>query len=267
MEVPYLGIQKSDPANRQFVYCISHSRWNDGFASQYKFSYTKRSVIEQDVHWVQIQDQNRRLSFGRYGQPSTPKEFAPYFWMRNSHDAKVHWLWERMLVSTRPDPSDAGMTWFLVTGDEECDPTKLKRLIAKHALLRRRSQHENRCGLKPRTSATSMALHWRTATTGTLRNVSTSSWSSAATGSIRTPFDEPFTSDIGHYDVDIRYLDVNGSRARFALFVNRVAQGGALGIAGRRPWLEEPHSPRRHHPPRGRNSSGCPERWRGSRPA
>jgi hypothetical protein len=50
MEVPYRGIQKSDPARRQFVYCISHSRWNDGFASRYKFSFTKRSVIEQDVH-------------------------------------------------------------------------------------------------------------------------------------------------------------------------------------------------------------------------
>ena len=69
MEVPYLGIQKSDPAKRQFVYCISHSRWNDGFASKYKFTFTKRSVIEQDVHWVQIRDQNRLLSFGRYGRP------------------------------------------------------------------------------------------------------------------------------------------------------------------------------------------------------
>ena len=119
MEVPSRGIQKSDPAKRQFVYCLSHSRWNDGFASKYKFTFTKRSVIEQDVHWVQIRDQNRLLSFGRYGRPSTPEEFEPYFWMRDSRDAKVRWLWERMLVSTRPDPSDAGMAWFLVTGDEQ----------------------------------------------------------------------------------------------------------------------------------------------------
>src|SRR5262245_41498029 len=28
MEVPHLGIQKSEPARRRFVYCISHSRWN-----------------------------------------------------------------------------------------------------------------------------------------------------------------------------------------------------------------------------------------------
>jgi len=30
--------------------------WNDGFASDYKFRFTKWSVIEQDVHWVQIGD-------------------------------------------------------------------------------------------------------------------------------------------------------------------------------------------------------------------
>jgi hypothetical protein len=38
MEVPYLGIAKSDPQKRRHVYCISHSRWNDGFASKYTFT-------------------------------------------------------------------------------------------------------------------------------------------------------------------------------------------------------------------------------------
>ena len=41
-----------------------------------------------DVPWVQISDQNRLLSFGRYGQPAPPEDFSPYFWMRDSGDAK-----------------------------------------------------------------------------------------------------------------------------------------------------------------------------------
>src|SRR5262245_29703642 len=41
MEVPLLGIKKSDPARRKFVYCISHSCWNDGFSAKYKFTNTK----------------------------------------------------------------------------------------------------------------------------------------------------------------------------------------------------------------------------------
>ena len=118
MEVPYRGIQKSDPARRKFVYCISHSRWNEGFSSQYHFTFNKRSVIEEDVHWVQIPDQNRLLAFGKFGQPSPPEEFAPYFWLRDSRDPVNRWLWDRMIVSTRPDPSDAGMAWFVATGDE-----------------------------------------------------------------------------------------------------------------------------------------------------
>ncbi|MGB4726323.1 MAG: hypothetical protein WBH86_02845 [Thermogutta sp.] len=88
VDVPFLGIQKSDPDKRQFVYCISHSRWNDGFASRFKFTRTKRDVIELDVNWVQIRDQNRLLSFGRYGQPSPVAEFEPYFWMRDSSPPK-----------------------------------------------------------------------------------------------------------------------------------------------------------------------------------
>src|SRR4051812_29329688 len=68
MEVPFRGIQKSDPARRKFVYCISHSRWNDGFASRYTFTNTKRSVIPSGVRWVQIQDQNRLLSKSPYGR-------------------------------------------------------------------------------------------------------------------------------------------------------------------------------------------------------
>lgn len=31
MQVPLRGLQKADPAKLLFVYCISYSRWNDGF--------------------------------------------------------------------------------------------------------------------------------------------------------------------------------------------------------------------------------------------
>src|SRR5262249_49805970 len=32
MEVPFRGIEKAEVDKRKFVYCISHSNWNDGFA-------------------------------------------------------------------------------------------------------------------------------------------------------------------------------------------------------------------------------------------
>jgi len=224
MEVPYRGIQKSDPAKRQFVYCISHSRWNDGFASKYKFTFTKRSVIEQDVRWVQIADQNRRLSFGRYGRPSPPEDFKPYFWMRDSRDAKVRWLWERMVVSTRPDPSDAGMTWFLATGDEECTPEKLKSLIEEHRPPPRLAARKQvRIEAENFRHLDGFALEDRSDRDASHRlNVKLTA---ATTGRIRTRFDESFTSDAGRYDVDIRCLAEPGGQSRFRFLINGAATG------------------------------------------
>lgn len=221
MEVPWMGIQKSDPAKRRFVYCISHSRWNDGFASRYQFTHTKRSVIEQDVRWVQIRDQNRLLSLSRYGRPAEAAEFKGYLWMRDSQKPAVRFLWERMVVSTRPDPSDAGMAWFLATGDEACDPAKLKRLLEdrrvsvpvvarKQVRLEAENfRHLDGCALEDRNDKkASHALNTRL------------SAGKGATGSIRTPFDEPYTALEARYDLDVCYLDEPGGQTRFQLLIN-----------------------------------------------
>jgi hypothetical protein len=204
---------------------ISHSRWDEGFASKYKykFTFTKRSVIEQEVPWVQLRDQNRLLSFGRYGRPATPQEFEPYFWMRDSGDAKVRWLWERMVVSTHPDPSDAGMTWCLATGDEGCNPVNLRRLFDEHrvpapatAKQQVRIEAENfrhleTCALEDGNARTaSHALNTRLA--------------DGNSGCIRTRFDDLFTGDSASYNVEIRYFDAKDSLCRFALSVNGAAQ-------------------------------------------
>jgi len=225
MEVPYRGLVKSDPTKRQFVYCVSHSRWNDGFASNYQFAFTKRSVIELDVHWVQIRDQNRLLSFGRYGRPAPTEEFEPYRWMRDARDAKVRWLWERMLVSTRPDPSDAGMTCFLVTGDEECDPSKLRRLLA---------DHQPPAPIAARTQVRIEAENSRQLEGFAIENQKDRDASHQlnvrldrrAKGSIRTRFVEPFTRTVGRYDAEIRFFDEPARRCRLAFFVNGVAKLG-----------------------------------------
>jgi hypothetical protein len=219
VEVPYLGIQKSDPAKRPFVYCVSHSGWNDGFASDYKFRFTKRSVIEQNVHWVQIGDQNRLLSTSPYGRTPRQAEWSPYHWMPDSRDSRVAWLWDRMQVSTRPDPSDAGMTWFLVTGDEECDPAKLKGLIDGHHVPSPRLERSSvRLEAENFHHLEGFVLEDRHDRNASHRlNVKLEG---AITGRIRTQFDEPFTRDIGRYRVELRYLIETGAQARLRLLVN-----------------------------------------------
>lgn len=224
MEAPYLAIQKSRPEKRQFVYCISHSRWNDGFASRYTFRHTKRSVIEQDVNWVQIADQNRLLSLSPYGKPGPAESFVGFHWMRDSADARVRFLWERMQVSTRPDPSDAGMAYFLMTGDEQADPAKLKRLLEDKVVPQQvmsrakvRLEAENfreLAGYQLEDTNDRTASH-------RLQVKSTG----GATGSIRTSLAQPYTAASGRYDVDVRYRN-GGGACGFLFLVN----GSSVGI-------------------------------------
>jgi len=159
---------------------------------------------------------DRLLSFGSYGTPAAAKEFTPYFWMRDSRDAKVRWLWERMLVSTRPDPSDAGMTWFLGSGDEECDPSKLKSLLEDHRPLtpvaarqRVRLEAENFRHLE------GFVLEDRNDRQASHRlNVRLHDGNA---GRIRTRFEEPYVAAGTKCDLETRYFDEPGHRCRFAV--------------------------------------------------
>jgi hypothetical protein len=237
MEVPYLGIQKSDPAKRKFAHCISHSRWNDGFASAYTFTNTKRSVIESGVNWVQIRDQNRLLSLSPYGKPGPPESFAPFHWMRDASEDKVRFLWERMIVSTRPDPSDAGMAYFLATGDEDCDPDKLRRLIAEKsrpALITQRK--EVRLEAENFRELIGYELEDRNDRAASHR-LGVRPQREQATATIRTPFSEPHSPAAGRFDVFVRFFDGPQGTGRLSLLVNGAVQGQPVQLtASDRGW-------------------------------
>jgi len=228
MEVPYLGIQKSDPAKRQFVYCISHSRWNDGYTTQdgNLMNHNKRDVIPQGIKWVQITDQNQFLSTSRYGRPAQPEDWRPWYWMRDSDDSKVRFLWERLLAVTRADCSDSGMAYFLMTGDEQSEISKIRKLLDDNIVPTPtdprkyiRIEAENFLRLD------NYDVEHRND-----RNVShriNVKLASITTGRIRTHFDELYTADKARYDVDVRYFDEKDGRCRFSLYVNSEQKGSS----------------------------------------
>jgi hypothetical protein len=231
MQVPVMGILKSKPEARKHVRVISHSHWNDGLATSYSFKNTKRDVIALGVHWIQIQDQNRLLAFGRYGKPAPAEEFGPYFWMRDSTDAKVRFLWDRMVVSRRPDPSDSGMAYFLMTGDEEATPEKYRRVLHDRVLP------------KPVAARTKVRLEAENFTTlegyeveitdgAASHRAAVKASQGSGAGRIRTRFVQPYTAERGRYEVEARYFDEPGRRSRFALFLNGTARGSAWESPG-----------------------------------
>ena len=224
MEVPCLGIERSEPGKRRYVYCISHSRWNDGYAKDDLFTKNKRDVIPTGVTWVQITDQNQFLSTSPYGRPASADEWRPWHWMRDSSDPNVGFLWQQMQVTTRADCSDAGMAYFLMTGDEQTELSKLRKLLDSKTLP---------APIDPRPYVRIEAENFR-ALDGyevEYRNDRRASQrinvklAGSASGRIQTPFDEPYTASAGRYDVDVRYFDEKDGRSRLTLYVNAVRQG------------------------------------------
>jgi len=228
MEVPYRGIQKSDPAKRQFVYCISHSRWNDGYTTQAGnlMTHNKRDVIPQGIKWVQITDQNQFLSTSRFGQRANPEDWKPWYWMRDSDDPKVRFLWQRLLAVTRADCSDSGMAYFLMTGDEKAEISKVKKLLDDNVLP---------APVDPREYIRIEAENFLTLDNYDVehrndRNVShriNVKLARIAAGRISTHFDEPYTADKARYDVDVRYFDEKDGRSRLSFYVNGRQQGSS----------------------------------------
>lgn len=231
MEVPYLGIQASDPDKRAFVYCISHSRWNDGYSSADLVEHNKRHVIPLGITWVQIADQNRFLSTSPYGRPANEDEWRPWHWMRDSDDPNVRFLWDRMQATTRADCSDAGMAYFLVTGDEEPEIAKVRALLDGNRVP---------APLAPRKRVRLEAENFRT-----LHNYEVEyrddrqasqrinlKLAGVGDGRVCTAFDEPYTPGSARYDVDVRYLDEAGGQCAFALYVNGTQRGAVWRASG-----------------------------------
>ncbi|MCP4261960.1 MAG: hypothetical protein GY774_31330 [Planctomycetes bacterium] len=229
MEVPYRGIEKSDPDKRKYVYCISHSNWNDGYTrgDQNLHNHNKRDVIPSGINWIQVKDGNRNLAHpGGVGKKSTPEQWSQYHWFRDSSDSRLKWIFTRLEAELRADISDSTMTYFLLTGDEDANLTKMKRLLDDKKIP---------APMDPRKYVRIEAENFRTLDNYSVehRNDRRASHrlsvrlAQVTDGYIRTPFDQPYTVGSSRYDVDIRYFDEKDGRCRFALYVNDVQKGNS----------------------------------------
>jgi hypothetical protein len=224
MEVPLLGIRRSNPAKRQYVHCISHSVWNDGFSQQEKLhlhKYTKRDIIATGVNWVQVKPGSGLTDSTRTS--STPAQWAMYNWMRDSADQRLGWIFSRLQVVDRCDVSDATMTWFLLTGDEDANVGKLKALledkkrpvpIAMRREIRIEAENFRRVeDFKPERTPGRAVSH------------QVSLVLNGSTGRIATLLDQPYAARAGVFDVEIRYLPAKVARSEFRLWVGGAARG------------------------------------------
>ena len=225
MEVPYRGIEKSDPDKRKYVYCISHSSWNDGYTrdDQDLHPHDKRDVIPSGINWIQCRDGNRLLAHpGGVGRESTPQQWDLYKWLNQSSDPRLRWIFTRLEAELRADISDSTMTYFLLTGDEDADLTKLKRLLDDRKLPGLTSQRRTiRMEAENFRVLNGYAVERGDRRTSKRLNVKLRSGGS---GSIAGVFNEIYATG-GRYDIGVRYFDAKDNQCRFTLSVNGARKG------------------------------------------
>jgi hypothetical protein len=225
MEVAYRAIQQAEPAKRAFVYSISHSNWNDGFSPNYRYNFSKHDVIATGVKWIQIRDQNQFLSTSPYGRPAQEAEWRPFHWLRDSSDGNLSFLWQRLQTSTRADCSDAGMAYFLMTGDEDSEMDKVRALLERKA---RPKPLDPRPVVRLEAENAHTRRNLEIDFNRAYRDVShrmNVKLGAGNKGTLGIRLEQPYTTPRGRYDVQVRYFDGSGGASRMAFFVNGKAQG------------------------------------------
>jgi len=225
MDVPYRGILAADTAKRRYVYCLSHSVWNDGFGNRRIKGRTKRDVIALGVHWIQVEPGDRLQYSGVPGSKSKPEHWALFQWLRDSRDERLRWMYTRLQAVGRCDVSDATITYALVTGDEQCDPQKLAAVLDK-------KQKPEAITIRPtiRLEAENFAALENCLPVYGPKQVSQRLFvrrSRPGKGMIRTTFREIYAAVSGRYEVAVRYRDQANGSATFTLRVNGAEQGPA----------------------------------------
>jgi hypothetical protein len=111
MEMPYRALSAVKKSKLKYVYCISHSTWNEKHndAENYHTWEDMKRDFPQ-VTFYNIIDQNSSDGVDDFNTPD-----YKWFWLKNSTNPNWQWLFA-MDDKKGYDVSDAGMTWWLITG-------------------------------------------------------------------------------------------------------------------------------------------------------
>ncbi len=139
METLWRAMEKAKKGHKHLT-VISHSNWNEKHAhcsGAHTWSDIKNKYLSKGVYFVgfckrlecsgpsMLKDQNAGFS----------SEISYWTWMKNSSKEYNRWIFKRNPFSNKFDPSDAGMSYFLITGgpfnggDSEGNHNDAKKLL------------------------------------------------------------------------------------------------------------------------------------------
>lgn len=153
MEAVYRAVSMSSIEKRKYIKFISHSGWNDnhgkckkgesdGDKDCHKGSHQKKHILElagvNSNQWVSIANQNyytevnRGLNTSKIKGKTLSEKWAYWDFMLNSCHKGIRFTHQQMSLNKwSPDISDAGMAYYLLTGDEKVNPNKMALFLKR----------------------------------------------------------------------------------------------------------------------------------------
>ncbi len=118
------------------IYVLSHSGYNDNHLRR-PYHRTMEQAIARSggrINYRRIKDQNGSNDPDKLW--NSLKDFSVWYWMRDSKDPNIRWIYSRMEVNAKghADISDAGLVFYLLLGDEDGSPSKLRDFFGKSIL-------------------------------------------------------------------------------------------------------------------------------------
>lgn len=113
------------------VYVISHSNYNDNHLRRPNH-HTIDQVIAlsgDQIKFKRIKDQNKK-NIPNEGW-SSYHDWSVWNWLRDHKNEDIAWIWKCMKKhkEKRADISDAGMIYYLITGDSDGNPSKFQNFL------------------------------------------------------------------------------------------------------------------------------------------
>jgi hypothetical protein len=122
METTWMALDAADPRARRHVRCVSHGdgTFNQTHGKTDHGGHSYDDVIGLGCQRVQIPDQNGNLG---------PTELSDLNYLRDLGPA-MDWLYSRIELAKKGDVSDAGMVYFVITGDERVSRSELRDFLS-----------------------------------------------------------------------------------------------------------------------------------------
>ncbi|OZM84111.1 hypothetical protein CFP66_06800 [Pseudonocardia sp. MH-G8] len=119
IETVWMALNAADPEARTHVECVTHGddSFNQTHGAEEHDGHDYEDLIDLGCERVEIPDQNSGLG---------PIEMDFWDFLTDSGDENWEWLYSRLDLVGNGDVSDAGMVFYVITGEEESDRSELK---------------------------------------------------------------------------------------------------------------------------------------------